>query len=262
MNKLKASTLLIALLAALLIPLVGRAEEASSLEAEKEETMAEIDMGRLSEAIGHMFGRYLEALTSELDLEAVNRGLREGFLGKESPMSEEEYLEALQLVQEAAFQRRAAENLAEAEAFLEENAATAGILTLEEGKLQYSVDQQGTGAVVTLNDSPVIHYTGRYMDGTVFGSSLEDNPISLPLRQTISGFSLGIAGMQEGEKRTLYIHPELGYGTSGQLLPNSLLVFEVEVLQANPDKQGDDVDHLQAEATHQEERLESTLPQA
>jgi peptidylprolyl isomerase len=39
--------------------------------------------------------------------------------------------------------------------------------------------------------------------------------------------------MQEGEKRTLYIHPEFAYGTKGILPPNSLLTFEVEIVKAN-----------------------------
>ncbi len=40
--------------------------------------------------------------------------------------------------------------------------------------------------------------------------------------------------MVQGEKRTLYIHPELAYGVSGHLPPNSLLIFEVEIVEANP----------------------------
>jgi len=38
--------------------------------------------------------------------------------------------------------------------------------------------------------------------------------------------------MKEGEKRRLFVHPEVGYGTSGQLLPNSLLIFDIEVIKA------------------------------
>jgi peptidylprolyl isomerase len=39
--------------------------------------------------------------------------------------------------------------------------------------------------------------------------------------------------MKEGEKRTIYIHPDLGYGTSGMLPPNSLLTFEVEIMKSH-----------------------------
>ena len=46
--------------------------------------------------------------------------------------------------------------------------------------------------------------------------------------------------MKEGEKRTIYIHPELGYGTSGYLPPNSLLVFEIEVVKANATPEQED----------------------
>ena len=41
--------------------------------------------------------------------------------------------------------------------------------------------------------------------------------------------------MKEGEKRRLYVHPELGYGTTGQLPPNELLIFDIEVVKANSD---------------------------
>ncbi|CRH46510.1 peptidyl-prolyl cis-trans isomerase [Chlamydia trachomatis] len=41
--------------------------------------------------------------------------------------------------------------------------------------------------------------------------------------------------MKEGEVRVLYIHPDLAYGTAGQLPPNSLLIFEVKLIEANDD---------------------------
>ena len=40
--------------------------------------------------------------------------------------------------------------------------------------------------------------------------------------------------MKEGEKRTVYIHPDLAYGTNGYLPPpNSLLTFDIEIIKAN-----------------------------
>jgi len=84
----------------------------------------------------------------------------------------------------------------------------------------------------------LINYTGKYIDGTVFGSSeTAGGPITVPIDQTIPGFSKGIVGMKEGEKRRLFVHPDMGYGTTGQLPPNSMLIFDIEVVKAtSPDK--------------------------
>ena len=43
--------------------------------------------------------------------------------------------------------------------------------------------------------------------------------------------------MKEGEKRKLFVHPDLGYGTQGQLPPNALLIFEVEIVKADAPSQ-------------------------
>ena len=59
------------------------------------------------------------------------------------------------------------------------------------------------------------------------------------LDETIPGFSKGIIGMKEGEKRTLYIHPDLAYGVNGNLPPNSLLTFEIEIVKANSPQEQD-----------------------
>ena len=40
--------------------------------------------------------------------------------------------------------------------------------------------------------------------------------------------------MKVGELRKIFIHPDLGYGATGQLLPNALLIFEVELVKLNP----------------------------
>ena len=98
-------------------------------------------------------------------------------------------------------------------------------------KLHYHVEKEGTGAEVQAHFAPVIKYTGKFLDGSVFGASTEEEMITLD--ETIPGFSKGIVGMKEGEKRILYIHPDMGYGASGYLPPNSLLTFEIEVVKAN-----------------------------
>ena len=53
------------------------------------------------------------------------------------------------------------------------------------------------------------------------------------LDESLPGLNKALLGMKEGEKRTVFIHPDLGFGTHGYLPPNSLLTFDIEVVQAN-----------------------------
>jgi len=55
----------------------------------------------------------------------------------------------------------------------------------------------------------------------------------MSLDEIIPGLKSGLIGMKEGEKRTIYIHPDLAYGSAGYLPPNSLLTFEIELVKAN-----------------------------
>lgn len=210
------------------------APEAKDAQAAEE---PKVDMNKVSEAFGHLIGKNLETLGFEFDADQVIKGLQDSLAGKDSPMNEAECVQAISLVQEEAFQKLATKNLESANKFLSENASQKGIVELEKEKLQYRVEQEGTGAVVEEHHTPMIHYTGTFLDGKVFGSSQEDELVALD--EVIPGFSQGIIGMKEGEKRTIFIHPELGYGASGYLPPNSLLIFEIEVVKANasPDQE-------------------------
>jgi len=49
--------------------------------------------------------------------------------------------------------------------------------------------------------------------------------------------------MKEGEKRTIFVHPSLGYGDKGALLPNSLLTYEVELIKADISQKQIDLQH-------------------
>lgn len=194
----------------------------------------EVNISLLSEAFGHFIGKNLKSPGVTFDVEAVIRGIRNGAAGKPAPMNDQEYEAAMSKLQERAFSALSEQNLKSAKEFLEKNASEPGIKEIEAGKLQYQVLTPGTGEEIKPHSSPLINYTGRYQDGTVFGSSEEvGGPITIPLDQTIPGFSKGLLGMKEGEKRKLFIHPDLGYGTMGNLPPNALLIFDIEVVKAN-----------------------------
>lgn len=190
-----------------------------------------VDVSKISEAFGHLIGKNLESIGFKFDIAQVIKGLQDANCGKDSPMTESECVQAITSIQETLFKQQAVENLKKANDFLAQNMKAQGIISLEPGKLQYRIVKQGAGAVIEDHFTPLIRYKGTFLDGTVFGASKEDELISLD--ETMPGFTKGLLGMKEGEVRTLYIHPDLGYGTSGYLPPNSLLTFEVEVIKAN-----------------------------
>jgi peptidylprolyl isomerase len=197
----------------------------------------EIDIKKVSEAFGNFIGRNIKSSGLDIDIEQLVKGIRNGSEGKPSPLNDKEYERQIMALQEKGHKELSDKNLKEATEFLKENAKKTGVVTVVPEKLQYTILQEGKGDVVAEHSTPLVQYTGKYIDGTTFGSSEETGgPITIPLDQTIPGFSKGIVGMKEGEKRRLFISPDLGYGTTGHLPPNSLLIFDVEVVKASSPK--------------------------
>ncbi|MBY0529202.1 MAG: FKBP-type peptidyl-prolyl cis-trans isomerase [Rhabdochlamydiaceae bacterium] len=227
-----------------------------ALQAEEAAEAQTTDISKISEAFGHMIGKNLDNIGVEFDIAQVIKGLQDASAGKNSPMSEAECIQAISAVQEKLFKDQALSNLAEADQFLSENTKSSNIVSLENGKVQYKIEQAGSGASVEDHFAPLIRYTGKYLNGTVFGEAKEEEKISLD--EIIPGLKAGLIGMKEGEKRTVYIHPDFAYGTSGYLPPNSLLTFEIEVVKANA-PQADTVDSITTEpaVSHNKEIAET-----
>lgn len=213
------------------------AEDSSIQAVEQVSVRKEIskeDLLKLSQAFGNFIGKNINNPGMCFDLESLIIGIREGASGSPSPMTEEEYEEMLALVQQTSYEKLSQENLNNANEFLTKNAHEANVIEIEANRLQYQILEVGKGDLVQDHSTPQIHYTGRFIDGSVFGSSEGmEAPIPIPLDQTIPGFSKGLVGMKEGEHRRIYVHPDLAYGTAGQLPPNALLIFDVEIVKAD-----------------------------
>lgn len=238
------------------------AETATATTAQAPISQADIE--RVSETFGNFIGRNLKTPGMFFDIDSMIKGMREGFAGKPAPMNEKEYETLMAKIQEQSYKKMAEENLKAANEFMEKNGKADKVVEVVPGKLQYIILQAGHDPVVTTTDSPQIQYEGKFLDGTVFSSSSEaGGPITIPLTQTIPGFSKGLVGMKEGEKRKLFVHPDLGYGTTGHLPPNSLLIFEVEVIKANSPQteEGDVVSLAELESDDVEDEEEDTDPE-
>lgn len=77
-------------------------------------------------------------------------------------------------------------------------------------------------------DRVKVHYTGKLKDGEIFDSSLEREPLEFIVGtgQLIAGFENAIRGSEQGDKITVNIDPENGYGQ-----PDQDLVFSVSRAQ-------------------------------
>lgn len=130
--------------------------------------------------------------------------------------------------------------------FMQANGNNKSVYTTESG-LQYRRLREGNGKRPSMHtgesgmkpDKVKVHYTGTLIDGKVFDSSVQrGQPITFALDRVIPGWTEGIQLMDEGSKYMLYIPYNLAYGEqpAGEIPGGSTLIFEVELIEINPEK--------------------------
>lgn len=77
-----------------------------------------------------------------------------------------------------------------------------------------------------------MHYTGRLTDGEQFDSSAGREPLEFTVGagQMIKGFDTGVEGMAVGEKKSISVAPEEGYGVRNE---EAVIEFPVEQIPAD-----------------------------
>ena len=134
-------------------------------------------------------------------------------------------------------EKKGQKSLEEGKAFLEANKSKEGVKVTPSG-LQYKVLVEGTGKTPTKENKVKCHYKGTLINGDEFDSSYKrGQPAEFSLGGMIPGFTEGLQLMKEGGKYQLFIPSELAYGAQGasqKIGPNSVLIFEVELLEVLP----------------------------
>ena len=146
--------------------------------------------------------------------------------------------ERRQMEQEARNNPVARENIEKGEKFMKEISNNKSVYTTKSG-LKYRRVKEGNGKHPKATDRVKVHYTGTLIDGKKFDSSVDrGEPLTFPLNQVIPGWTEGLQLMDEGSKYLLYIPYNLGYGVRdmGDIPAGSTLIFEVELLEINPEK--------------------------
>jgi len=104
-----------------------------------------------------------------------------------------------------------------------------------ESGLFFISEKKGTGSKPEAGQKVKVHYTGMFLDGTKFDSSVDrGQPFEFTLgqKQVINGWDEGISMMRKGGKATLIVPSHIAYGPQGRgsIPPFSTLVFEVELI--------------------------------
>ena len=102
--------------------------------------------------------------------------------------------------------------------------------------LKYVVLKEGEGAKPRPGQSIEAEYTGRFMNGEIFDTSVGRGPFSFKVGKgmVIPGWDEALGDMKVGEKRALIVPSKLAYGkqgAGGTIPPDATLFFEVERLK-------------------------------
>ncbi len=208
------------------------------------------DQKKVSYAIGRQIGQNIKQVGLEVDADVVGMSIAD-VLKDKNQMTEEDIKAAQAKLQEmmmkksqeanAKGQEQAGENKKKADEFLAKNKTAEGVKTTASG-LQYIVDKEGTGASPKESDMVRVHYKGTLLSGEEFDSSYaRKEPAEFPVSGVIKGWGEALQLMKVGGKYKLFVPPDLAYAdkSGGKIPPNSLLIFEVELLDVvKPPKPG------------------------
>ena len=193
---------------------------------------------------GYSFGNMLQqGGNPDVDLGALLQGMQDSLAAVPPALDSDAQTQVMAIVrerqqliqaeQEALAENQSETNLAAGASFLAENAVKASVSVTDSG-LQIEMLTEGTGKKPSATDVVVVHYEGRLLDGTVFDSSIaRGEPAEFALNQVIPGWTEGLQLIKAGGKARLTIPSELAYGPGGvrSIPPNSVLVFEVELIE-------------------------------
>ncbi len=135
--------------------------------------------------------------------------------------------------------RTSKQNLADGEAFLQQNKTKAGIVSLASG-VQYKVlADSGKALKPTLNDTVAIRYRIKTANGeAVFATDSTSKPEAIKVANVLKGWQEALLLMPEGSKWEIYVPGPLAYGENvapeSKVKPNELMVIDVELVAINP----------------------------
>lgn len=203
-------------------------------------TALNTDVDKLSYSIGADLGKNFKKQSIEINADAMAQGIKDGMSGGALLLTDDQMKDVINKFQKdlmakrsVEFNKKADENKAKGEAFLNDNKAKPGVVTLPSG-LQYKIITAGTGAKPSKEDTVTVEYTGKLISGEVFDSTDKaGKPATFKLSQVIPGWTEALQLMPAGSTWELYVPANLAYGArnvGGLIGPNETLIFNVHLI--------------------------------
>jgi len=195
---------------------------------------------KISYSMGLDVGTYFRGMKEDIDYGRLVQGINDAFHEKKPLISSEEVAEVqkefaakMQEKQVAQVKELQEKNKKTGDDYLAENKKKKGVTVTKSG-MQYEVVKKGNGEKVKEGDQVKVHYTGTFVNGTVFDDSRKrDEPAVFGVDQVIPGWSEALKLMDVGSRYKLAIPSSLAYGEQGAppvIEPNSVLLFDVELI--------------------------------
>ncbi len=224
------SLLVLGLLA---VPACTAQDSGQAMASDKSADMASGDQHDTFYALGVAMSQGLAQfhLTAD-ELTAVQEGLKDGVLGKDTKIDLQEYAPKLQALAKERTEAAAKMEREAGSTVIEQAAAEDGAVKTDSG-LVYKILEPGDGPSPKATDTVKVNYKGTLRDGKVFDSSYDrGQPATFPLNQVIPCWTEGVQQMHVGGKAKLTCPPDLAYGDrpNATIPAGSTLTFEVELL--------------------------------
>lgn len=100
--------------------------------------------------------------------------------------------------------------------------------------LLYRIITEGNGPSPKASDEVTFLYEGRLMDGTIFDSNYDKEPLTCPASNLIKGFTEALTLMQPGAEWEVIIPFHLAYGvrgSSGSIPQYAPLIFKLKLVK-------------------------------
>lgn len=198
------------------------------------------EKGKLSYALGYDLGRNVVESGEQVDINAIIKGLQDGYAKKQPAVPVDQLRTAVQNMQKrqaekakAEWGKAAAANKTKSDGFLAQNKAKAGVKALPSG-VQYRVIENGTGAKPTLASTVQLEVAGPFPfgerppqprpAGQIPGVKLSE--IEMPAMREV------LQQMPAGSKWEVTLPSDKAYGADPRtgFPPNVAVQFEIKLV--------------------------------